>query len=159
MVIRVVHGSGEGFIGTKICIVHGTYPGLPGEVIIDTDASNFGIDGVISQVQHGSELVVSYFSKTLSKADRNYCVICRELLAIVKTLEHIHKYLYGQEFHLRTDLSALIWLLNFRDLEGQAARWVQRLQEYNFTSAHRQGIRRTNAYTLSRRPCPEECSY
>jgi hypothetical protein len=39
---------------------------------------------------------VAYFSKTLSKADRNYCMIQRELLAIVKTMEHIHKYLYGQ---------------------------------------------------------------
>jgi len=135
------------------------YP-QPGEkFIIDTDDSNIVIGGVLSQVQDGSERGVVYFSKTLSKAERNYCVTRRQLFAIVKTLDHIHEYLYGQEFHLRTDHSALTWLLNFRNLEGQTARWVQRLQEYNFKSEHRQGIRHTNADALSRRPCPEECSH
>jgi hypothetical protein len=133
------------------------YP-RPGEKFtVDTDASNVGIGGVLSQVQDGRERVVAYFSRKLSKAERNYCVTRSELLAIVKTLEHFHKYLYGQEFHLRTDHSALTWLLSFRNLEGQTARWVQRLQEYNFTSEHCQGIRHTNADTLSRRPCPEHC--
>jgi hypothetical protein len=37
----------------------------------------------------------------------------------VKTTEHFHKYLCGQEFHLRTDHSALTWMLSFKNLEGQ----------------------------------------
>ena len=82
-------------------------------------------------------------SAKLSKAKRNYCVTRRALLAIVKILEHFNKYLYGQEFHLRTDHSAMTWLLNFRNLEGQTARCVQRPQKYNFTSVHSQGIRHT----------------
>ena len=114
---------------------------------------------MLSQVQDGGERVIAYFSKTLSKAERNYCVSRRELLAIVKTLKHFHKYLYGQEFHLRTGHSALTWLLSFKNLERQTARWVQSLQEYNYTSEHRQGIRHTNAEALSRRPCPEGCSH
>ena len=62
------------------------YP-RPGEkFIVDTDASNVGIGGVLSQVQDSGERDVAYFSKTLSKAERNYCVTRRELLAIVKTL-------------------------------------------------------------------------
>jgi len=77
----------------------------------------------------------------------------------VKTLEHFHNYLYGQEFYLRTDHSTLTWLLSVRSLEGQTARLVQLLQDYNFTSEHRQGIRHTNADALSRRPCPEACSH
>jgi hypothetical protein len=97
------------------------------------------------------------FSKTLSKAEINYCVTRRKLLAIVKTLVHFHKYQYGQEFHLRTEYSALSWLLSFRNLEGQTARWVQRLQEYNFTCEYRQGRKHTNADALFRRPCQEEC--
>jgi len=133
------------------------YP-LPGEKFVDTDTSRVGIGGVLSQVQDGSEWVIAYCSKTLSKAERNYCVTRREL-TIVKTLENFHKYLYEHEFHLCTDNSALTWLLSFRNLEGQTARWVQRLQEYNFTSEHRQGIRRANADTLSRCPCPEGCSH
>jgi hypothetical protein len=82
---------------------------------------------------------VAYLSNTLSKAGKNHCVTRRELLAIVKTAEHFHKSLCGQEFHLCTDHSALTWLLSFRNLEGQTVHWVKRLEEYNFTSEHRRG--------------------
>jgi hypothetical protein len=75
----------------------------------------------------------------------------------VRTMEHFHKYLYGQVFHLRTDHSALTWLMSFKNLEGQAARLIQRFQENNFTSEHRQGRKHNNADALSRRPCQEEC--
>ncbi|XP_023721191.1 uncharacterized protein LOC111871977 [Cryptotermes secundus] len=131
----------------------------PGEkFIVDTDASNVGI-GVLSQVQDGQERVTAYFSKTLNKVERNYCVSRPELLAIVRTLEHFHKYLYGQQFNLRTDHSAFTWLMSFKNLEGQTARWIQRLQEYNFTSEHRQGWRRNNADALSRRVCKEQFAH
>jgi hypothetical protein len=122
------------------------YPQPGGKFIVDTDASNVGIGGVLSQVH---ERVISYYSKTFSKAEKNYCVTRRELLAIVKSLEHFHKYLYGQKFHLRTDHSALTWLMSFKNLEGQNARWIQRLQEYNFNSEHRQGRKHNNADALS----------
>lgn len=113
----------------------------------------------MSQVQDGQEVVIAYFSRTLSKAERNYCVTRKELLAVMKSLEHFHKYLYGQSFHLRTDHSALTWLINFKNLEGQTARWMQRLQEYNFSSEHRRGKNHSNADALSRRPCPEVCKH
>jgi hypothetical protein len=58
---------------------------------------------------------------------------------IVRTLEYFRKYLYRQEFHLRTGHSALTRLMSFKKLEGQTARWIPRLQEYIFTSEHRQG--------------------
>jgi hypothetical protein len=135
------------------------YPQSGEKFIVDSDASNVGIGGILSQVQDGRERVTAYFSKTVSKAERNYCVTRRELLAIVKTLEHFRKYLYGQQFHLRTDHSALTWLLCFNNLEGQTVSWIQRLQEYNFTSEHRQGRKHNNADALSRRPCPEVCSH
>jgi hypothetical protein len=132
------------------------YPRPGDRFIVDTDASNVRIGGVLSQEQDDSERVVAYFSKILSKAESNFCVTRRKLLAIAKTLENFHNYLYGQEFHLRADHSALTRLLSFRNLEGHTARGVQRLQKYNFTSEHRQGIRHTKADVLSRRTCPEE---
>jgi hypothetical protein len=102
----------------------------PGErFIVDTNASNFGIGGVLSQMQDGQKRVTAYYSKTLNKAERNYWVTRRQLLATVRTLEHFHKYVYGKQFHLRTEHSALTWLMSFKNLEGQTARWIQRLQE------------------------------
>jgi hypothetical protein len=84
---------------------------------------------VLSQVQERHDRVIPYYSKTLTKPERNYFLTRRELLAIVRTLEHFHKYLYGQEFLLGTDHSALIWLICFRNLEGHTANWIQLLQE------------------------------
>jgi hypothetical protein len=68
--------------------------------IFNTDASNVGIRWELSQVQNGQERVIAYYSKTLNKAKRNWCITWRELLVIVRTLEFAHNYLYRQEFHL-----------------------------------------------------------
>ncbi len=54
---------------------------------------------------------------------------------------------------LRTDHGSLEWLQNFKEPEGQLARWLERLQEFNFTITHRQGRKHGNADAMSRRPC------
>ncbi|MCD1431043.1 DDE-type integrase/transposase/recombinase [Klebsiella pneumoniae] len=135
------------------------YPQPTGKYILDTDASNVGIGSVLSQVQDGQERVIGYFSKTLSKPERNYCVTRRELLAVVKSMEHFYKYLYGKKFLLRTDHAALQWLLRFKNPEGQVARWIERLQEFDFDTEHRAGNLHKNADALSRRPCSEDCKH
>ncbi|GFW33659.1 retrovirus-related Pol polyprotein from transposon 297 [Trichonephila clavipes] len=78
---------------------------------------------------------------------------------IVKAVEHFHPYLYGRRFLLRTDHASLTWLLNFKNPEGQIARWIQRLQEYDVEIRHRKGSAHGNADALSRRPCPDSCKY
>jgi hypothetical protein len=86
-----------------------------------TDAINVGIGAVLWQVQDSQERVIACYSKTV----RNYCVTWWELLAIVRMLEHLRMYHYGQEFHLCTGHSTLTWLKSFKNLEGQMACWVQ----------------------------------
>ncbi|XP_035232290.1 uncharacterized protein LOC118204076 [Stegodyphus dumicola] len=108
---------------------------------------------------NGQEQVIAYWSKCLSKPERNYCVTRKELLAIVKAIEHFHHYLYGRKFLLRTDHASLTWRLNFKNPEGQIARWIQRLREYDFDIKHRKGSSHGNAAALSRKPCPAHCSH
>jgi hypothetical protein len=135
-------------------------PDPEAEWILDTDASDHGIGAVLSQSINGSERVVAYFSRVLSKTEQKYCTTRKELLSIVKSLSHFHVYLYGRKFVVRTDHASLRWLLNFKDLEGQLARWVERLQMYNFSVLFRPGVLHTNADTLSRRPCSADtCTY
>ncbi|GBM89267.1 Retrovirus-related Pol polyprotein from transposon opus [Araneus ventricosus] len=71
-----------------------TYPRTDKDFILDTDASNEGIGAVLSQNIGNEERVIAYFSKSLGKPERNYCVIRKELLAIVKSIEHFHHYIY-----------------------------------------------------------------
>jgi hypothetical protein len=42
----------------------------------------------------------------------------------------------------------LTWLTSFKNLEGKTKRWIQCLQEYNFSSEHHQG-QKHNADALS----------
>lgn len=135
------------------------YPDVQGEFVVDTDASNTGIGGVLSQRHGEQETVIAYFSKSLSRPERNYCVTRRELLAVVKTVQHFKKYLLGRKFLVRTDHAALKWLLQFKNPEGQVARWLEQLQEFNFEVEHRSGRVHSNADALSRRPCPEDCKH
>ena len=135
-----------------------SYPQQDCHFILDTDASGFGMGAVLSQLQDGEERVLAYFSKSLSKAERNYCVTRRELLAVVMSIKQFHHYLYGVNFTVRTDHGALTWLMRFKNPEGQIARWLEVLSTYDFEIKHRAGKQHGNADGLSRRPC-SECNY
>uniref|UniRef100_A0A2C9LB45 Reverse transcriptase/retrotransposon-derived protein RNase H-like domain-containing protein n=1 Tax=Biomphalaria glabrata TaxID=6526 RepID=A0A2C9LB45_BIOGL len=135
------------------------YP-IPGTTfILDTDASGTGIGAVLSQKVNETERVIAYFSRSFSKAERNYCITRRELLAVVEAIKHFHKYLCGQTFTLRSDHASLQWLLSFKSPEGQVARWIERLQTYDFEIQHQKGQTHQNADALSRRPCKTECKH
>jgi len=129
-----------------------SFPDFSKAFILDTDASQEGIGAVLSQISEGNEQVIAYASRTLSKAERKYSVTRKELLAVVVFTNHFRPYLLGRNFALRTDHSSLTWLHNFKEPEGQLARWIEKLQEYNFTILHRQGKQHQNADALSRRP-------
>ena len=133
------------------------YPNDKGMYIVDTDASNFGIGAVLSQVQNGQERVIAYASKSLSSSQRRYCTTKRELLAVVHfvgvTFRH---YLLAESFLVRTDHSSLTWLTNFKDADGMLSRWLSILAVFNFTIEHRKGDKHLNADALSRKP-PRRC--
>lgn len=106
----------------------------------------------MSQVQRGRERVIAYASKKLSKAERRYSVTRREMLAAVVFVQYFKHYLYGRKFRLRTDHGSLKWLSNFKNINGQIARWFETLAMYQFEIEHRPGSRHGNADALSRRP-------
>jgi lipopolysaccharide biosynthesis glycosyltransferase len=53
----------------------------------------------------------------MQQADRNYCVIPREFLVALKSLERYHKSFYVQEFHILTDNVGLTWFLGLKILD------------------------------------------
>ena len=69
---------------------------------------------------------------------------------MVTFVKHFRAYLLGRHFILRTDHGSLQWLYNFREPEGQMARWLELLQEFDFEVIHRSGRCHTNADALSR---------
>lgn len=89
----------------------------------------------------------------LQNLKRRYCVTRRELLAIVFFTTYFKYYLIGKPFLVRTDHNALKWLMNFRNPEGQLARWIETLSSFDMKIQHRPGARHRNAAALSRAPC------
>ena len=132
------------------------YPREGGGFILDTDASDKAIGGVLSQIQDREERVVGYESYVLSAPQRNYCVTRKELLAVVTFTRTYCHYLLGNHFSVRTDHGSLVWLMNFKNIEGQLARWLEELQEYDMEVSHRAGRAHGNADALSRKVGGEE---
>ena len=77
---------------------------------------------------------------------------------MLSAVSHFHPYLYGWKYLVRTDHSSLQWLLQFKEPEGQIARWLEKLQQYDFNVAHGAINTHGNADALSRCPCLGENS-
>lgn len=127
-----------------------TFPDFKCTFILDTDASDTGIGGVLSQVQDGVEKVIAYGSRSMTKAERRYGTTKREMLALVHFCKVFKPYLWGREFVARTDHKSLEWLRNFRDPPSQIARWMELLAEFPMKIVHRPGKDHQNADALSR---------
>ena len=141
------------------------YPTVDGEYILDTDASNWALGAVLSQIQDGEQRVLAYASHTLKPEQRNYCTTKKELLAVVTFVEHFKYYLYGAPFTICRDHASLKWLTNFKSADGMFARWLATLGKYKYQIVHRKGEHHANADALSRLPtrrCPrpdcEQCA-
>ena len=133
------------------------YPSDCGDYILDTDACDVSIGAVLSQVQGGRERVIAYGSRTLNKAERNYCVTDRELLAVKHFIEYYKHYLLGRRFIVRSDHQALKWLFSLKEPKSRIARWIEMLSAYNFSVEFRPGVKHGNADGMSRCPDPQQC--
>ena len=127
-------------------------PHNEGAYILDTDASDVGPGAVLSQIQDGVERPVAYVSRSLIKSERTYCTTRKELLAIVYGLKQYKHYVLGTPLRVRTDHSALQWLRRTTEPVAQQARWLEFIEQFQYTIEHRPGHRHNNADALSRRP-------
>ena len=131
------------------------HPDFTKEFILDTDASDFAIGAVLSQVFDSKEWVIAYASKTLTKAERRYCVTRKELYALVHFVKYFRHYLYDKKFTIRTDHGSLRWHMQYKNPEGQVARWLEILSSFDKKIIHRPGRSRRNADGMCRIRCKQ----
>jgi len=121
------------------------------ETELHSDASAIVIAGILLQKQPSKLWAsISYYSQATNKAEINYHSFELEMLAIVKSIERFHIYLYGLEFTIITDCHALVYALNKIHLNPRIARWTLKLQNYSFKVKHREGRQMAHVDALSR---------
>lgn len=126
-------------------------PREEGQYILDCDASDLATGAVLSQIQDGVERPICYASQLYSKHEQNYNVTRKELLAVITYVRKFRQYLLGCPFTIRTDHAALHWLKSTPEPIGQQARWLEILEEFDYTIVHRPGRLHGNADAMSRR--------
>ena len=118
------------------------YPDPSAKLFVDTDASDNGLGAVLSQIDaSGVERPIAFASRSLAENERKWTVMERECFAIVWAItDQFHCYVYGTQFTVRTDNQPLKWLQSLRKPTARIARWIFKLQEYNYDDYSSSGI-------------------
>lgn len=119
---------------------------------VASDASDFGLGGVLTQIIDGEERVIAYASRSLSRTERNYSVTEKECLALLFNLERFRPWIEGVRFTVITDHYSLLYLNNLKNPTGKLARWAMKLRQYSFDLKHRKGSLNVVPDALSRTP-------
>ncbi|KAE8902055.1 hypothetical protein PF003_g14177 [Phytophthora fragariae] len=118
------------------------------------DASDFAIGCALLQVDaEGRERVVSFQSRQLKAAEKNYPVHDKEFLAMKYASVQFRVHLLGQKpIVIYTDHASLRTATSSPHLSQRMARWLSFFAEYNFTVEYKPGKQNVLADALSRRP-------
>lgn len=126
------------------------FPCFDREFLLHTDASDYAIGAVLSQETDGDVRPITFASKTLNKAEKNYATIEKELLAIVWAVKEFRPYLLGQKFRILSDHKPLQWAFKVKDPSSRLIRWKLKLSDYDCIIEHIPGKNNLVADALSR---------
>lgn len=115
--------------------------------ILKTDASASSIGAVIS---NSDDKPIAYASRSLNKAEKNYSVISKELLAITWAVQHFRPYLFSRKFVILTDHRPLIYLFGMTNPSSRLTKFRLILEEYDFVVKYIKGKDNVVADALSR---------
>ena len=112
--------------------------------MLETDASDIVVAAVFSQKGLDGEWhPVGYFSKTMAPAETNYPIYDKEMLAIVRALQHWRAELEGKAntelIQVVTDHKALEYFMTSKLLSARQARWAEILSRYHFQITYKPG--------------------
>ena len=128
------------------------YPDFAKKFLVTTDASGTGVGAELSQINDdGIERPVAFLSKKFQKSQKNYSTLDKELLGICVAVAYWDVYLKGRKFLIRTDHSALKYILGYSaKFNLRQSKWRAFLNQYDFEIEHIKGKSNVVADALSR---------
>ncbi|CAF5092900.1 unnamed protein product, partial [Rotaria sp. Silwood1] len=99
--------------------------------ILTTDASDFGLGGVLQQEVNGELRNLYYHSQLMTPCERKYSPIEKEALAIYKCFARMRPYLLGRSIIVKTDHCPLCNIMTKTVRNARVDRISQLIQEYN----------------------------
>ena len=121
--------------------------------VLETDASGFAIGAVLSQEDsHGHLRPVTFLSRKMTDAEKNYGVHEQETLAIYYALRKLRHYIHGRHTTVFTDHHSIKYLTTQPNLTGRQYRWLELIQQFDLEILYRPGSQNTVADALSRSP-------
>ena len=98
-----------------------------------------------------SERIVAYGSRQFKNHEQNYPTHDMELVAVVFALNIWRHYLYGEEFEVYSYHKSLKYIFMQRDLNMRQRRWMELLEDYDFTLHYHPSKANVVADALSRK--------
>ena len=105
---------------------------LDEQFVIQCDASNTGIGGVLMQQEDGKNHPVQYASRKLLPREQKYTTGEKECLAVIFTVDKFQRYLKGKEFVIESDHRPLQVLNEVNTTNPRIMRWGLMLQGYKY---------------------------
>ena len=103
--------------------------------------SNFAIGRILAQPgEHNMDFPISYTSRQLNVAEKNYTTTEHESLTMVYVVKKFCHYLLANKFVFFVDHQALLYLVNKPCSTGRIVRWFVMLLEFDFTVAVKKGL-------------------
>ncbi|MBW0519667.1 hypothetical protein O181_059382 [Austropuccinia psidii MF-1] len=114
-------------------------PSLP--AIVDTDASDYALGAVLSQVNDSGKHPIAFDSCKLLPDELKYEIHDKELLGIVWALKHWRAFLLSlsNPFEVLKDHCSLQYFMSSKVLTCLQAHWAEFLSEFHFTITYRPG--------------------
>ena len=129
------------------------FPNLQEQCVVEVDASNFAVGGILTQKgEDGNLHPVAYFSTALQESQKNWSATTKEAFALIAAIRHWYVYLSGKHFILKSDHNPLTFLRKQKDPRGKFSRWITELEEFDYTIQYIPGKENTKADALSRSP-------
>lgn len=120
------------FLSNEVLI----FPDAEKVFIVETDASDFDVGCILSQISSKDNLShpVAFYSRSMNKAEVNYTIYDKELLAIITAFDVWRHHFKGAKYPVQilTDHRNLLYMKKPQHLNQRQIRWSLFLSKFDF---------------------------